>query len=94
MIGPDPLSEHAAALSPVDMLASIGMALYGERWPMRLSRALGISDETVRRWRSAQTVLPATHRVFGDALGLLRSRAAEITDAAAELEQWTRQDGL
>lgn len=76
--------------SPPDMLADIGRALYGEHWRMPLSRDVGISDETLRRWMTGRTELPADHGVFADALALLQRREAEIAEAKTALRKWAK----
>jgi len=76
--------------SPSDVLASAGRAAYGaDRWRVAFAKALGISDETIRRWLTDRkdNLLP-DHGVFDDALALLHKRAKEIDAAAEKLERW------
>lgn len=42
----------------LDLLHSIGNALYGPRWQSELARDLGVSDRTVRRWSAGEHQVP------------------------------------
>lgn len=64
-----------------DTLADAGDALYGSRWQTDLSRALGVSDRTVRRWASGSDPVP--NGVWGDVSALLRKRAERINRVLA-----------
>jgi len=75
-------------VSPADMLAEIGRALYGEHWRRPLAEALGIDERQLRRWLTASGRLTVGHGLFRDALALLERRATEITAAAAILKRW------
>jgi hypothetical protein len=41
-----------------EMLRQAGEALYGERWQSELSRAVSVSDRTMRRWVSDPYEIP------------------------------------
>jgi hypothetical protein len=75
-----------------DMLASIGRALYGERWQSPLADDLGIARETIRRWLSGHTHLPAEHVVFNDLAEILASRQISIGQAAHGLAAWRKEN--
>jgi len=77
---------------PADQLAHVGRALYGEHWRLALARGVGVDDDTIRRWMTGRTPLPASHGVFRDALALLRRRGDEIDTAAADLARWMKQE--
>ncbi len=79
--------------SPADMLADIGRALHGERWLMRFSRDLEISDDTLSRWMTGRIPLPPDHGVFDDAARLLRAKEHDCANIRRELMRWMkRQD--
>lgn len=74
--------------NPTDMLAAIGIALYGERWQRPLAKALGIHDRQVRRWMSGQYQLAQDHAVFSKTEWLLAERIHAINMVAIDLERW------
>lgn len=39
-------------------LAAIGRFIYGERWQSALSRALNVSDRTMRHWKAGKYPIP------------------------------------
>jgi hypothetical protein len=41
-----------------DKLASMGRALYGDRWQTSLATELNIADRTIRRWMSGDSSIP------------------------------------
>ena len=59
-----------------EMLRQAGEALYGERWQSELSRAVGVSDRTMRRWVSDPYEIPGG--VWNDIQQLLLARGIEI----------------
>lgn len=59
------------------LLEQCGEALYGSLWQTELSRALGVSDRTVRRWASGKTPVP---RAVWDEI-------ASVMDARSEMLQ-------
>lgn len=75
---------------PTEMLAEIGVTLYGARWRLALARALDIDDDTIRRWMSGRTPLPPDHAVFADARRLLRRRQREIGAIADQMDRWIK----
>lgn len=79
--------------TPTSLAPLAGRALYGERWRLSLARGVNIDDDTIRRWMTGRTELPARHGVFADALALMRQREKEIGDAADELERWIKMSG-
>jgi hypothetical protein len=65
------------------LLSDVGEALYGPRWQTDLSRALGVSDRTVRRWASGSDVVP--DGVYFEMLSLLTEKAAEVDDTIVKI---------
>lgn len=63
------------------LLVESGEALYGSRWQSELSRDLGVSDRTMRRWVADTSAMPAG--LYTDLLRLTQERAA-VLDALAE----------
>jgi hypothetical protein len=59
-----------------EMLRQAGEALYGERWQSELSRAIGVSDRTMRRWISDPYEIPGG--VWNDIQQLLLERVVAI----------------
>jgi hypothetical protein len=66
-----------------EMLRQAGEALYGERWQSELSRAIGVSDRTMRRWISAPYEIPGG--VWNDIQQLLLQRRAAIEKLRNEI---------
>ena len=60
----------------IRILSASGRALFGPRWQSELSRKLGVSDRTVRRWVSGDSPVPA---------GALLSMSGMADEAASEL---------
>lgn len=65
-------------MKPTQMLAAIGIALYGERWHRPLATALGIHARQIRRWMSGEYELSPDHELFSNALALLKTRRDDI----------------
>jgi len=57
-------------------LATIGRALYGERWQTALAADLGVADRTMRRWAAGTSAMPSG--LEADLRRLLEERGAEI----------------
>lgn len=57
------------------LLVECGEALYGPQWQSALSRDLGVSDRTMRRWAAGADV-PAG--LYTDLLRLTQERAAVL----------------
>lgn len=60
------------------LLADVGEALYGPRWQTDLSRDLGVSDRTMRRWVSGSDDVPPG--VYRDLRRLVQQRAQKLND--------------
>lgn len=81
--------------SPADVLADTAKVLYDDHsptphWRLAVARGLGVDDDTIRRWMSGRTVLPADHGALQDLLQLARRREREIKMAGDQLERWLR----
>lgn len=72
-----------------ERLHSVGLALHGPEWQTPLSRDLGVSDRTVRRWASGENDIPPG--VWAE-LGQLCEKAvpAAVTRAEA-LKVWAQK---
>jgi hypothetical protein len=64
-------------------LARCGVALYGERWQVPLSRALGVSDRSVRAWIAGTRSIP--EGVWAEVRALLNQRSGECAALVREL---------
>jgi hypothetical protein len=67
------------------LIADVGAALWGERWQTELSRALGISDRTVRNW-VAGTSEPK-QGVYMDLLRISEERAADLDEVITRVRE-------
>jgi hypothetical protein len=66
-----------------EMLRQAGEALYGERWQSELSRAVSVSDRTMRRWVSGPYEIP--DGVWNDIQQLLLARGVAIEKLRNEI---------
>lgn len=66
------------------LLSDVGEALYGPRWQSDLSRDLGVSDRTVRRWVAGTDDLPKG--VYTDLHRLVTERVAQLDELAEALK--------
>lgn len=67
------------------LLVECGEALYGQQWQSALSRDLGISDRTMRRWAAGTTDVPAG--AYLDLLRLTQERAGALDALAPRLRE-------
>jgi hypothetical protein len=67
------------------LLHQTGEALYGPRWQTALSRDLGVSERTVRRWAAGTHDVPAG--VWVDLLRLTQERAGALDELAEPLRE-------
>lgn len=65
------------------LLIDCGLALYGPLWQSALSRDLGVSDRTMRRWVAGARPLP--EGVRADLRRLCVARGAQLRELAATL---------
>lgn len=61
---------------PSFLLNRIGENLYGPQWQTALSRALRVSDRTMRRWANGDVKLPPT--IWPELFVLLDARKDEL----------------
>ena len=66
------------------LLIDAGEALYGPRWQCELSRDLGVSDRTVRRWVAGVSNIPAGVAI--DLWRLCDARLAALEDVRDRLK--------
>lgn len=67
------------------ILANIGRALWGERWQTDMSRALGVTDRTIRGWASGERPVPSG--VYIDLLRLVIERQVELDDLINKIKE-------
>ena len=67
------------------LLVEAGEALYGPRWQSELSRDLGVSDRTMRRWVADTSAVPGG--LYLDLLRLTQERAAVLDALAVRLQE-------
>ena len=67
------------------LLSDVGESLYGARWQTDLSRDLGVSDRTVRRWVAGADDVP--EGVYMDLHRLVTERAARLDELAETLKR-------
>lgn len=67
------------------LLIATGQALYGQQWQSALSRDLGVSDRTMRRWVAESRPLP--DGVRADLRRLCVTRGAQLRELASKLLQ-------
>jgi hypothetical protein len=77
------LWRPAVVIDQREMLRRAGEALYGERWQSELSRAVGVSDRTMRRWVSDPCEIPGG--VWNDIQDLLLTRCVAIEKVRNEI---------
>lgn len=53
---------------PDYFIAQVGKAMFGERWQTDISRLLGVSDRTVRRWAAGDAVPEGIWRELDQAM--------------------------
>jgi hypothetical protein len=89
-----------------EKLASVGRAVYGERWQTALARDLHISDRTIRRWSVGSSPIPASMErdiwaVVEDRSDTSRSLLYDIEPAARAIHhaltgacfRWSQDEG-
>lgn len=65
-------------MNNINKLIAAGKAAFGERWQTDMSRALGVSDRTVRHWLSGKYQMPPL--IFSDITKVLEERKALIEE--------------
>lgn len=66
-----------------NLLHAAGKALYGPRWQVPLSRDLGVSDRTMRRWAAGGDIPDS---VRGDLRALIEVRADDLDRLLRQLQ--------
>ena len=67
-----------------NMLKTVGVSLYGERWQSDIAKDLGVSDRTVRRWISEPGKMPKS--VYVDLSMILKNRIYKIKSVQKNLK--------
>lgn len=68
-----------------EFLGRCGKALFGTSWQSELSRALNVSDRTVRRWAAGTSPVPES--VAEEIAKLLSERGADIEALLRDLNR-------
>jgi len=89
-----------------EKLASVGRAVYGERWQTALARDLRVSDRTIRRWSVGSSPIPTSMErgiwaVVEDRSDTSRSLLYDIEPIARTIHhaftgacfRWSRDEG-
>jgi hypothetical protein len=66
------------------LLSDVGEALYGPRWQTELSRDLGVTDRTLRRWLAGDS--DPQPGVWLDLLRITQERAMALDALAGRLK--------
>lgn len=67
-----------------ERLRELGEALFGPRWQTDVSRALGVTDRTVRDWVSGKTEV--RDRILVELLAHARERERELEEIIGRIE--------
>jgi hypothetical protein len=76
-------------MSPVDLIAATGTAMFGGQYKAGLARALGVTDRTINRWLGGS--IEPRPGVFADLLELMKARRAELDELIAATEAYLAQ---
>jgi hypothetical protein len=68
------------------MLMQVGEALYGDRWQSDLSRAIGVSDRTMRRWIADPHEIP--EGVWREISNLMLQRMVALENLRNEMNRY------
>ena len=67
-----------------EKLASVGRAVYGERWQTALARDLRVSDRTIRRWSVGNSPIPTS--IERDLWAVVEKRSDESRSLLYEVD--------
>ena len=70
-------------MTPAEMIAMVGEALYGPRWQTPLAADLAVSDRTMRRWAAGTDVPRAA--IVSELMSLVLTRADTLRRLEARL---------
>jgi hypothetical protein len=81
---------------PIDLMAEVGMLLYGDHWKQPLAEDLAVNAETIRKWMTGRRILPADSPVLIRCLVLLdiellrlKSETAKVNELRAKFARVT-----
>lgn len=74
-----------AAPIPSEVIAAVGVALYGRDWVSALADALNVSRRTVQRWKDGDARI--TPSVAPELEALLVGRAGDVAEARRALKR-------
>jgi hypothetical protein len=77
--------NHANPPDPYALLETAGRALYDEDWSTPLAHSLGVSPDTMRKWKRRKIRLDLNHDILRRALRLLQRRAVTTASAAKQI---------
>lgn len=75
----------AARAADTPLIVAAGLALWGERWQTEMSRALDVSDRTVRRWAAGDD--QPRPGVYVDLMRIAYERQGDIEDVIERLKR-------
>jgi hypothetical protein len=67
------------------LLREAGEALYGPRWQSELSRELGVTDRTMRRWAAGEFSIPEA--VSAELRDILKAKGAALARVRRKLRR-------
>jgi hypothetical protein len=72
---------------PIDLLAAVGITLYGEdHWKQPFAQDLNINPETIRKWMVGRRELPADSPVLVRCADLLDLERQRLIDELRKIE--------
>lgn len=78
-------------MSPADLLASIGRALYGDHWQAQFAAAFHVSRDTIRKWLSGKTPLALSHGILAETLAVVDAKITELSGLRKQLAAMIRK---
>jgi argininosuccinate synthase len=70
------MTKQTTTTAPADLLDEVGRALYGGEWVDPLARALGVSENSLRKLIRGKLTLTPDHGIMRDALRLVNEERA------------------
>jgi argininosuccinate synthase len=70
------MTKQTTTTTPADLLNEVGRARYGGEWVDPLARAIGVSENSLRKLLRGKLTLTADHGIMRDALRLMNEERA------------------
>jgi argininosuccinate synthase len=70
------MTKQTTTTTPADLLNEVGRTLYGGEWVDPLARALGVSENSLRKLIRGKLTLTPDHGIMRDALRLVNEERA------------------